>query len=297
MRMTGAARRLRKRFVRLAAGAATLAAVCGAGLQPASAHHAPPQARPARVVSLNLCTDQLVLLLADPDRIAAVSHLAASPPDAPAEIVARARNTRTVRGLAEEVMPLKPDLVVAGVYAARPTVELLRRLGVPVVDFEPESDFDDMRANIRRMGEALGERERAEAMVRELDRRLAALPGRADTGKAPLYARIGANGFVAGRDTLADAISSAAGYRTLGEAVGFSGYRMVSVEALGTSRPDLLTLSTQWTRPPSLATGFLNHPLLRRLSVATPRVDIPDPWWTCGGPFAVAAAERLASHR
>ncbi|MBI1340867.1 ABC transporter substrate-binding protein [bacterium] len=274
-------------FVCLCAAATTLAGF-------AKADDGRP--KPARIVSLNVCTDQLLLKLADPDRIAAVSHLSLSPPDAPPDIRALASRHLIVRGLAEEVIPLKPDLVVAGVYGARPTVDLLKRLGYRVVEFAPESNFDDVRATIRSFGAAIGESERAAAMIADMDRRLAAIAPKADDhGRERVYARISANNWVAGNDTLAAAISAAAGYQTLGGRMGFSGYRNVSLEALVTIRPDLMSLSSPWSDPPSMATEMLRHPALRAVAGRSRIIDIPDNLWTCGGPYAVEAAERLAA--
>src|SRR5688500_20405940 len=71
---------------------------------------APAQAAPRRVASLNLCTDELVLMLADPGQIASVTHLAQSPAETP--LWRTARRYRRNDGSLLSVAALRPDLVV-----------------------------------------------------------------------------------------------------------------------------------------------------------------------------------------
>lgn len=48
-------------------------------------------------------------------------------------------------GLAEEIYLMQPDLVLAGSFTSRATVEMLQRLGVRVELFEPIYGLDDPR--------------------------------------------------------------------------------------------------------------------------------------------------------
>ena len=82
-------------------------------------------AAPRRIVSLNLCTDQLVLALADRAAVRSVTWLARDPQNS--VMAAAASEVLVNHGLAEEIIPFAPDLVVAGIYTARTTVALLKR--------------------------------------------------------------------------------------------------------------------------------------------------------------------------
>ena len=86
------------------------------------------QVRAKRVVSTNLCTDQLLLLIAKRSRIASVSYLARDPLFS--HLANRARDIPINHGLAEEILPLEPDLVLVGSHTIRPTTVLLRKLGI-----------------------------------------------------------------------------------------------------------------------------------------------------------------------
>ena len=83
--------------------------------------------KPSRVVSINLCTDQILLQLVDRDRIASVTYLATDP--AISYYADRAIGIKKNHGLAEEILPLKPDLILAGTFTSRPTTLLLKKLG------------------------------------------------------------------------------------------------------------------------------------------------------------------------
>ena len=125
-------------------------------LWPASACCA--DAFPERVVSMNVCTDQLAMLVARPGQLHSVSYLAR---DAGSSAMVQEAGAYTVNhGLAEEIFLMKPDLVLAGTYTTRTTVSLLRRLGFRVEEFPPEASFEDVRANIVRMGDLLGNPDR-----------------------------------------------------------------------------------------------------------------------------------------
>ncbi|MBK9079818.1 MAG: hypothetical protein IPL91_12170 [Hyphomicrobium sp.] len=102
----------------------TVVALGAAAFVLASAEAAEP---PRRIVSLNLCTDQLLLDLVEPERIAGVSYLATDP-TLSADAV-RLEPFKKLKGTAEEVLALHPDLVIAGEYTTGATVDLLRRLG------------------------------------------------------------------------------------------------------------------------------------------------------------------------
>ncbi|MEQ1711607.1 MAG: ABC transporter substrate-binding protein, partial [Hyphomicrobium sp.] len=181
---------------------------------------------PRRIVSLNLCTDQILLDLVPRDRIAALSELVADP--ALSGRVAAAEGLPLVRGHAEEVLALAPDLVIAGEYSTPVTVDLLRRLGVRVVQVPLAFDFAGIRKAVRAVAEAAGVTAEGEAMVARFDQRLAAARafGGGDRGvdsatphsKNPDAPRPSAvvfhvNSLASGTGSLLDEIVRAAGYR------------------------------------------------------------------------------------
>ncbi len=128
--------------------------------------------RPGRV-SMNLCTDQLAMLLAAPGQLVSVSHLASEPQSS--AMVAEAAAYLPNRGGAEQIFLMNPDLVLAGSYTSLGSVDLLRQLGVPVVQVPPVSSLDQVAEQILLVGQALGREEAAQAMVAQFQADLAAL--------------------------------------------------------------------------------------------------------------------------
>lgn len=282
------------RSAALGLGALALAA-CGVRAPTAEVRPAGP---PMRIASINLCTDRLLMLLAPPERIASITFLSQMRQDTPPDLLPLARSLRANHGLAEELLTQKPDLVLAGTYTTRATVSLLRRLGFRVEEFAPETSFADIRANIRRMGEVLGETQRSDAMIAAFDARLATL--RADAGPVaamPVFADVGVNRWTPGRGTLSAEIAHAGGYRTLGEALGFSGSQAAALEQLALSRPDAVALDTVWSDPPSMATNELHHPAMRRMADGAAHIAMDGRLATCGTPAVLDAAATLAEAR
>ena len=85
---------------------------------------------PQRIVSMSLCSDQYVLSLVDPSRVAGIT-LSGSLPEY-SNVADQAGGIPIHRGSAEEIIALKPDLVVTGGYVPLETLDMLRRLDVPV---------------------------------------------------------------------------------------------------------------------------------------------------------------------
>lgn len=248
--------------------------------------------RPQRIVSMNLCTDQLLMLLADRDRIASVSYLAAQPQSS--SMANEARGLQLNHGLAEEVLPLDPDLVIAGAFTTRPTVFLLRKLGYPVVELPVASSLDDIRANIRRVASEIGEAERGEALIAAFDARLAALPP--PEGPPPRTALYWANGFTSGEGTLAEAIVAAAGMHNLAADLGISGTWQLPLEALLAAEPEVLVMGRARDQP-ALANEAFRHPALQRRFADRPQLRIENRYWICGTPSVATAIERLSAFR
>lgn len=270
----------------------TLLAAFLIGVSPA---HAQP--KPQRIVSMNLCTDELLMRIVDPSRIASITYLSHQSVNAPLGLDHISASLPVNHGLAEEVIRLKPDLVLGGQFAATTATSLLRHLGHRVEIFPPENSFADMRANIRRLGALVGEEARAEAVIADFDTRLAALQARIPAGEKSIFADIGVNNYIAGRNTLYTEVVNAGGYRTLGQALGFEGFRNVPLETILTVRPALISTATPWTSPPSMSTMSLGHPALRTLVSRTPHITIPERYTTCGAPSLLGAIEMLVEAR
>jgi iron complex transport system substrate-binding protein len=253
-----------------------------------SAGTAAAQAPPARVVSMNLCTDQLAMLLARPGQLVAVSRLARDP--VASALWREAAGYPEHAGQAEAIHLLAPDLVLAGEHDPPATLALLRRLGMRVETFPIEAGFDDIRANLARMGALLGAPERAAKLAAAMDAALAAPP----PGPPPRAALYYANGYTSGAGTLAHEILAAAGLANIAAERGLTGLAHLPLELLVVEQPDLLVIGQDYPSP-ALAGGVLDHPATRALGAG--RAAVADNLWVCGTPLAARAVAALRAAR
>ena len=233
-------------------------------------------AEAARVVSLNLCTDQYLLLLA-PEQAAGVTVLARDP--ALSALAGQAGGVPAVRADAESVLVLRPDLVLAAPWGAQASLAALERRGVRVERLRPPADFPAIRAETRRLAGVLGVAGRGEAAVAAMDAVLAGLPVRVARPALALQPR----GWTAGDGSLLVAVMRAAGLEDTG-----TGQRL-GLEGLA-ARPPGLLVTAEAPLMPSLATDMLWHPVLAGIE----RRTVPPALVICGGPWSAEAARLLA---
>jgi iron complex transport system substrate-binding protein len=249
--------------------------------------------RPDRIVSLDLCTDQLLIELVERGRIAAVTHLAAD--REVSAIWEKGEGLPVTRGTAEDVLRYKPDLVLAGPFGVAPTVGLLRRLNMNVVMVPMASDFDGVRAAVRAVAAAVGAEARGEAMIAAFDRRLAAV-ARAPPAPQPSAVVYQVGGAVSGGG-LADAALGAAGFRNKATEYRLNRNGQVPLELLAASPPDLVVLTSAADEYRTVVSDNLRHPALAALRGRRPFVEVPWRLWLCGTPHIADAVVRLAEAR
>jgi len=227
-----------------------------------------------RVVSLNLCTDDLLVALA-PAKIAALSPLSRDP-----ALAVRVGTYPIVQPDAEAVLNAHPDLILAAAYGATTTVAILQSRGLPVWRTGLPQDFAGIAAETLQLGALLGVSDRARTLVAQMNQTLAGIPRR-DRGTALIFE---ARGYLDQPGSLGDAVLRAAGYRN--QAV----QPRIDLESLVESPPDLLVTAR---RPsfPSLATDLLDHPALAHLR----RRAIDPTLLICAGPWTAQAAVALAA--
>ena len=246
--------------------------------------------KPRRIVSLNLCSDETVLRLADLQNIASVTWLSRSPTNS--NVAELSAQVPVNHGLAEEIIPLDPDLAIAGAYTTRMAVALLKRTSIPVLELDVPKSIDGVRRQYLHMAEVLGERAKGERIVAETDARLAKLPIAPSTGR-PRTVVLNPNGITVGQSTLANEIMSRAGLDNVAASLGIDNYNQIPLEIVVTHGVEVLIVSASRDGPPAMATEILKHPVISQISDRTRIVVMPTRLWTCGGPAIVDAVELL----
>lgn len=243
-----------------------------------------------RIVSMNVCSDQLVLSLADPDQILGLSRFAR---DAWQSWAAdKAKRFPTLSGGAEDVLVLRPDIVVVSLFDKRATRDLLKAQGLHLVEFTVPRTLDEVREQIRAMGEVVNHADRAQAEIARLD----AAIGRARAAASTRHYRVlplERRGFVAGDDSLVNSLLREVGLVNAAGELGIGAGGFASLEAIVKLRPDFILVAEAGDRAEDDGRAFLLHPALERFYPSSRRIVIPDRLTVCGGAMLADALDVL----
>ena len=248
---------------------------------------------PKRVVTVNLCLDQLALRLAVPGQLVGVSYLSHDPRIS--TLVDRARAIPSVRAKVESILALKPDLVVMDEYSHANLKRLLREAGVPILELPWASSLEETETLIGRMAKALGNEAEGQRLVEKMqaDRR-ALVWTQAPVGTAAvLQANHGTNG----RGSLMDELLRLSGFRNLAAELGMPGFGRWSLETVLAGQPDLLVLDAESNADPARGTEFVDHHLIGVLKRQARVAAVPMKYTVCAGPESVEVLRRLAEAR
>ncbi|WP_235441754.1 ABC transporter substrate-binding protein [Rhabdonatronobacter sediminivivens] len=245
-------------------------------------------APPERVVSINLCTDQLAMMLAAPGQLLSVSHISHDPNVS--VMLDTALGYPVNHGQAEEVFRLQPDLVLAGEFTSAYTVGLLRRLGVEVAVLPVVTKLEGIPGNLRAVGALLGREAEAEAQAAKFTATLERLRRHGST--APRAALHYANNYTSGEHSLAHEILTAAGFRNIAAEAGLAGGGTLAMERLVMLMPDLV-ISGQAYPGASRSEEVLRHPAMEALRDRHAAGALSDAEWICGTPAVLGAVARL----
>ena len=249
-----------------------------------------PAAELPRIASMNVCTDQLLLTLAQPEQILGLSRYAR---DAFQSWAAKqARRYRMLSGGAEDILVLRPDVVVASLFDKRSTRELLKQKGLHVAEFGVPRSLDQVKDQIREMGAIVQHPDRAAAEIARLDAAIARAR-QAVAHKRYRVLPLSRRGWVSGSDSLLSSLLTETGlFNAAGElGVAFGGF--ASLEAIVTLQPDFILVSEAGDRAEDDGSAFLLHPALERFYPASKRIVIPDRLTVCGGVMLVEALDVL----
>jgi len=245
-----------------------------------------------RVASINVCTDQLLMTLADPEQILGLSPYARD--GARSFLSDRAGGFPLLSGEAEDVLMLKPDIVVAGRYTKRTTRELLKQQGQRVVEFDSARSLDEVKSQIRVMGDLLGHPDRATAANARIDAAIERAR-KASSDRPFRVLPVERRGWVSGRDSLINALLSTVGLVNAAGALGIKSGGFASLEAIVSLRPDYLLISEDSDFAEDEGRAFVLHPALERAYPPSKRITIPERLTICGGPMLADALDRLTA--
>ena len=245
---------------------------------------------PRRIVSLNPCLDAILLEVADPAQIRALSHYSHDP--AQSSVVEAARRFPVTYETAEEILLLEPDLVLASIHSSPSTRRALEQMNIPVAAFGVPGTVEESHRQIRDVAATVGHPERGEALIRRIDAALDDL--RPPPGSKPIPTLIlQPGGFSPGRGTLQNDLLTRAGLDNVSDRYGVDFWGVVRLEELVADPPRLVLAGEGGASALSGGDRLLSHPVLKRLQGRMVTSPYPRHLLYCGGPTLLHAARYL----
>jgi iron complex transport system substrate-binding protein len=250
---------------------------------------------PQRIVSIGLCTDQLLLMMAQRSQIASLTSSATSlqmsyMADAVGDIPL---NNASV----EEIIPYRPDLIVGSDFAARDTTRFLRQLGYEVKLAALPTTIEEIYTLLTRFGEWTGNQARAASMIAKMKYEIVEIQARYAHRPVKSMIIYSPNGYTIGADTLENDVLKYAGFRNLSAEMGIVGFKKISLEKVIEAKPDFLQLDNHIFNRDSLASSYLGHPVLDKIVENKEFLFIPSRLRACAGPMVTEAIDFMAQKR
>lgn len=254
-----------------------------------AASRVPPAKAPAvpqRIVSINLCADQLVLALADRKQIAGLTKNATD-----AEMsgeAAKARGLPLLSNSAEQILAIEPDLIVGMPASRSAALRALPEQSYPLLDLATANTLDEIYTSIRQTAVAVGHPERGDALIARMQGELARLPKPGRGRVAAYYQR---RGYMTGTGTLIDELMTRVGLVNLASKLGKPPLSQLSLEEMVAAEPDFLIVESATDKVTDQGSEMLHHPALKDI----PRISVPQAWTVCGSPAYTQAARSMAA--
>tara|TARA_R110000782_G_scaffold167129_2_gene259077 strand:+ start:31292 stop:32059 length:768 start_codon:yes stop_codon:yes gene_type:complete len=243
---------------------------------------------------MNPCTDAILVDIADPAHIAAISHYSHDP-RATSVSLDRARRYRTVSDSAEDVIGARPDLVIAGPHVAIQTIAALRRLGIPLMQVAVPASVEENKAQISAVAARIGRERQGAALNARIDAAMAASRWDAPPVGALIWQ---GSGLVPGKGTLADELLGHTGFHNMSADMGLRQWDVLPLEDL-LNHPPAVLLAGRADMSAGAGDGnrMLSHPALVKAGKRIAIEQYPSNLLHCGGPVIIEALRRLAAVR
>lgn len=204
-------------------------------------------AKPQRILTLSMSTDEIMLGLVEPEKMAAVNQLLDDPVSSNVTELAQRVTKRISNPTAEQVAALQPDLVIVPDWGDLSIVPSLRELGIRVVVCKGAGNLAEIRETILLLAQAAGEPDRGSLLLQKMDDKLAAI--QAQVEKIPPEQRktvvlISLMSAYGGSGCSFDEACHYAGVINGMAAIGIQNGQTMSKEQLVRINPDILFLPT-----------------------------------------------------
>lgn len=241
------------------------------------------------VMSLDYCSDQYVLSLADREQIIALSEAAE---DLYSYHRERAKGIAKSGSTIAEVVMAKPDIAIQTYTAAARMGEITQRVGVKLLNTNYGRDVDTMFENMAIIAQTIGQQGKADILISDYRKRLTNISNSAKSNLKVAYLTPG--GFTAGAGTFVDDIIKLSGFDTYASAHNYQGWLPLPLEDMIMGPPDVIITSfydSNMTNQSRWSLGRHDH--LLNMMENIPTIHLPGALMACDGLFLIEAAEQI----
>jgi len=230
-----------------------------------------------RIVSLDICSDWMLVRYADRSNISALSPLLDN-----YQVDWVQGDWPTHDGSLEKILELAPDLVVTGEYNAIVLRKRLRELGIKVEVLPLPNSLSSLREYMQQFLNIIGSTVDIPKWPNSIK----------PDDDAPRLLLLGANAIGTGTGTLEHEVLQRAGWRNY---ISSTGYGKLDLEQVILDPPDAVLWSVPTSR--ALANMFIEHPALKQVMENKISQNMTFGVWQCAGPWTWQQIEKLTTLR
>lgn len=247
-----------------------------------------------RIVSINLCIDQMLYQLVDKKQIASLTFLAA---DADYSVISNdIEGIHLNRSTIEDIVPHNPDLILTAPYSNVQLLHFLQHLELPVVEVPLAWQLDQVAPSFLTIGKLLDQEQHAQAIIDAMNSRQNAILAKLQGKRRPKALILAPGGFTHGKNTLKGDLLELAQFENVVASHGINGHAYLDLETVIAMQPEFLILEDETRNRYSLQQQFLQHPALRQGLPNTKLIDVPPALWACATPTIIDALAILAAN-
>lgn len=229
--------------------------------------------KPQRIMTTHFNLDNIVMGLVDEERVVALSK---SMYDASVSYISTEAIKKPTKlnydFSSEQVLALKPDLIIARESTGENRIQTYRGMGIPVYVVSNANNVEEIKKQIQDIGQAVGEKEHADKLLQKMQKQLDYIKNKVDSaGVKPksvmLVSKMNHN--YGGKGSFLDEMCHYAGVKNAPAEIGVLNGQLMDKEVMLRAAPDYFLLSLSWELKHDNKDGykkeFLEDPALANL--------------------------------
>jgi iron complex transport system substrate-binding protein len=258
--------------------------------------------KPQRIVSLSIGTDEILVDMVPPVRIAALSYL--SDNAGISNITEQAKQVpRKIKANAETVIGLQPDLVFVPSWLPAELGQIMRDAGLAVYVYKTPNSIEQVKQTVAEIARAVGEEEAGQRIIAGMEAELAKVRRKVEKvppGERQVVVQFSLMGGSGGKGSTFDDLCRYAGVDNGAAIAGLRDNEILSKEQIVRINPDLLILPT-WdytgkTDPQQYKDAVRTDPGFQSVKAVQRQrlVQISDRYLVSSSPYIVYGVQELA---